>query len=324
MKAPRWFLHPVSIFVLSIIALGLSLFLYIYWYVEVSAGLQTVIQKYNLDAGQFFKLQTWVVIMVLSVLVALILTGIFVIFLYNVTILRLYRMQYNFINNFTHELKTPVTSLKLYLETFAKYELPREELLRYIDYMLADVERLSVNISRILGLASIEGKIHEGEFVTSDLVRFVEEFSLENRHIFRDCHIRVHKPSGAPLYYPIDRALFEMLLMNLLTNAVRYNNSRIPEIDVSFEVKRRHLHILFKDNGIGIEKKKIRKIFKKFYQAELPEDVVPRGSGLGLYLAENIVKIHRGNISAASGGPGKGTVIAVMLPLKAVREKGNE
>lgn len=324
MKAPRWFLHPISIFVLSITALGLSLFLYIYWYVEVSAGLQAVIQKYNLDARQFFKLQTWVVIMVLSILVALILTGIFIIFLYSVTIRRLYRMQYNFIQNFTHELKTPVTSLKLYLETFAKHELPRDERLRYIDYMLTDVERLSVNISRILSLASIEGSTHEAELVTSDLALFIEEFCRKNSHIFRDCRIRVHKPPGGGLYYPIDRALFEMLLMNLLTNAVRYNNSPVPEVDVSFAARKRHLQIRFRDNGIGIEKKKLGKIFKKFYQVEAMENVSPKGSGLGLYLAENIVKLHGGKISAASEGPGKGSVFTVMLPLRAVRERSDE
>ncbi len=316
MRGPRWFLHPISIFLLSTAALGLSLFLYIYWYVEVSAGLQAVIGKYNLDSEQFFKLQTWVVVLVLSLLMALILTGIFIIFLYNVTILRLYRLQYNFIQTFTHELKTPVTSLKVYLETFVRHELPREEQLRYLGYMLTDVQRLSDNISRILSLASIEGKTHKGEFAAADIPLFIEEFRRRNSHLFPDCRITVHTPPGGPVFCRIDRSLFEMLLMNLLTNAVKYNASPTPEVEISFAVKKRFLHILFRDNGIGIRKSQVRRIFKKFYQAELPADESPRGSGLGLYLAENIVKLHGGKISAESEGPGTGSVFSVRLPLE--------
>jgi len=126
----KWFYHPVFIFVFSIVALAASLALYIYWYIEVSAGLKAVIEKYNLDPSQFLEVQTWVVILVLSILVAIILAGVFIIFIYNQKTWQLYRMQRNFINSFTHELKTPVTSLKLYLETFAKHELPREDRLR--------------------------------------------------------------------------------------------------------------------------------------------------------------------------------------------------
>jgi two-component system phosphate regulon sensor histidine kinase PhoR len=132
MKRSLWLFHPIFIFVFSIIALGLSLFLYIYWYVEVSAGLKSVIEKTNLAPEQFVAWQTWVVIMVLSILVGIILIGIFTIFAYQRKTLALYRSQHKFINSFTHELKTPTTSLNLYLETFIKHELPREKQLKYL------------------------------------------------------------------------------------------------------------------------------------------------------------------------------------------------
>ena len=115
MRRSLWLFHPISIFVFSIIALGLSLFLYIYWYVEVSDGLQAVIEKTNLDPQQFIAWQTWVVIMVLSILVGIILIGVFTIFVYQRKTHALYRSQHKFINSFTHELKTPTTSLQLYL-----------------------------------------------------------------------------------------------------------------------------------------------------------------------------------------------------------------
>ena len=127
MKQAKWFIHPVFIFVLSTIALAISLFLYIYWYISVSENLNSVIRRYQLDANQFFEAQTWVVILSLSLLVGVILAGILIIFIYNLKTLQLYRLQHTFINNFTHELKTPVTSLKLYHETFTKHDLPREE-----------------------------------------------------------------------------------------------------------------------------------------------------------------------------------------------------
>ena len=139
MNQSRWFFHPILIFIISILALGSSLILYIYWYIEVSAGLNQVVRKFNLDSDKILTAQTWVVILVLSLLVGLILLGMFLIFVYSQKMVQLYRLQHNFINNFTHELKTPVASLSLYLETFQKYELQRDDQLKYIGYMLSDV-----------------------------------------------------------------------------------------------------------------------------------------------------------------------------------------
>ena len=163
MDRSRWFFHPILIFVISILALGTSLILYIYWYIEVSTGLKGVVRKFNLDADQILTAQTWVVIMVLSILVGLILLGMFTIFAYSQKMVQLYRLQHNFINNFTHELKTPAASLRLYLETFQKHELARDDQLKYIGYMLSDVKRLSDNVTRILNLARIESKSFAGE-----------------------------------------------------------------------------------------------------------------------------------------------------------------
>ena len=312
----KWFFHPILVFIFSIVALAMSLVLYIYWYMEVSIGLKEIAQKFNLDHGQLLESETWLVILILSILVGIILVGIFIIFVYNQKIIQLYRLQQNFINNFTHELKTPVTSLKLYLETFMKHEITRDEQLTYLNYMVHDVERLSDNINRILNLARIEIKIFGEEFVIADLVATVEQFIKDNDQLFRNCKINIHNSSGRSFAYSINLSLFEMLLMNLMTNAVKYNESEKPRIDITFKLYHRRLHIRFEDNGIGIEKTEIKKIFKKFYQSGRADDMTARGSGLGLHLVQNIARIHKGKVVAQSMGRGKGSVFTLMLPFK--------
>lgn len=314
MNRTKWFFHPIFIFILSIVALVASLFLYIYWYVEVSKGLKSVVNKFNLDSSQVLEPQTWIVIMVLSILVGIILLGIFIIFVYNQKTLQLYRLQHNFINNFTHELKTPVTSLKLFLQTFSKHELSRDDQLKYIQYMIADVSRLSDHINRILNLARIESKSYKKEFVVSDLAAAFEQFYKNNDHFFKGCQITIHHPPE-PLLYSINPPLLEMLLMNLLTNAIKYNESKAPRIDIAFERQNKKLLISFKDNGIGLEKGKIKKIFKKFYQVGRTDVMSAKGSGLGLHVVQNIARIHKGKVVAESKGKGQGSVFTLILPV---------
>jgi two-component system phosphate regulon sensor histidine kinase PhoR len=314
MKQARWFIHPIFIFILSTAALAISLFLYIYWYIGISAGLKSVIARYRLDANQFFEAQTWVVILSLSLLVALILAGILIIFIYNLKTLQLYRLQHTFINNFTHELKTPVTSLKLYLETFLKHELPREEQLRYITFMLQDTERLSSNINSILSLARIESRLSEEESTPVDLAKTTQQFITNNRHLFRNAEICVENPSDGPIIYPIISPLFDMLLMNILTNALKYNASTKPRVDISFARKDRSLLIQFRDNGIGVLKDERKQIFRKFYRGHRDERIPVSGSGIGLYLVQQIARLHHGRITADSEGEDKGSVFTLILP----------
>lgn len=313
MKQMRWLFHPILVFVFSVIALVVSLSLYIYWYVEVSSGLRAVIERFNIDAAPVFSVSTWVVILVLSLLIGTILLGIFIIFVFSQKTLQLYRLQNNFISNFTHELKTPVTSLQLYLQTFAKHELARTDQLKYIEYMLLDINRLTGNINQILNLARLESKRYVGEFVVSDVRLVVDAFLEENAHLFTSCRIRTHLPETA-VYCRINKNLFEMLLMNLFTNAMIYNHSGAPEVDVVIEPGTKWIHIRFVDNGIGFDPKKRKKIFHKFYQIGQSDDMTAKGSGLGLYLIQIIARLHKGKVTAESRGPGKGASFIVALP----------
>jgi len=314
MNKSRWFLHPILIFVFSISALGLSLFLYIRWYIEASAGLQAVMKRFDLDSEQILAPQTWLVILTLSILVGIILIGIFIIFVYNQKAMRLNRLQRNFINNFTHELKTPVTSLKLFLETLSIHELSRPDQLKYLQTMLLDVNRLSNTIQRILTLARLESKNYQEAFERVDLARLLEKFLEDNRHLFRDSVIALHKNCSEALHQRINQPLFEMLLMNLMTNAVKYNDNPRPRIDIFLEKTAGRTLIRFADNGIGIEKSEIKKIFKRFYQTGRSEDMSAKGSGLGLHLVQTIARLHQGRVTAESPGQGQGAVFTLALP----------
>jgi signal transduction histidine kinase len=314
MHHTKWFLHPILIFITSIVALGTSLILYIYWYVEVSHGLRSLLAKTNIDTQQALASETWVVVMVLSILVGLILLGILMIFIYSQKTLRLYRTQNNFINNFTHELKTPVTSLKLFLETFNKHELSRDAQLKYVQYMIADVSRLTDTIDRILNCAKIESKSYAGEFVDLELVQFIRRFLKNNAHLFENCTISVKNPSKGAYPLRLNPSLFEMLLMNLLTNAIKYNDAQHPRVEIAFKRRGRKLEVTFSDNGIGFDKSEIKKIFRKFYQIGNVDSMAAKGSGLGLHLVQIIARIHKGRITAASKGSGQGSRFTLTLP----------
>jgi signal transduction histidine kinase len=316
MNPPRWFLHPILIFIISIAALGVSLFLYIHWYVEASAVVQSAIETFGLDQGRMIETHTWVVVIVLSILVGVILMGLFSIFVYAQKTLQLYRLQNNFISNFTHELKTPVTSLKMFLETLSRHALAREDQEKYIGYMMADVNRLTDNIERIMNLAKIESKSYHEDFATVDLIDATETFFRKNKHHFNRAQIRIRRPSASFPLYRVSLSLFEMLLMNLATNALKYNEKTEPHLEVSFKGDRNKRYLCFADNGIGFEKKEIRKIFKKFYQIGRVDDMTAKGSGLGLYLVQTIAKIHRWRVKANSPGIGKGSVFTVVLPAR--------
>lgn len=309
----RWFIHPILIFVLSVVALATSLVLYIYWYLQVSTGLQRIVRTYKLDREGFFEFKTWVVILVLSILVGLIIVGVLIIFVYYQKTLRLYRLQRNFIDSFTHELKTPVASLKLYLETFRHHELPREDQLKYVGFMLSDVDRLLDNINRILQLARIESRSYAREFVQADLVKTVERFRDENAALFPDSIITIDNPANRPFPFNLNVQLFDVLLMNLFSNAMRYNEAPQPRLDIRFVVRPEGLDIRFEDNGVGIEHKELSKIFKKFYRASRADDMTARGSGVGLYLVKQIARLHKARICAESDGPSKGSVFILRL-----------
>lgn len=308
----RWFYHPLFIFIFSLLALALSLFLYIRSYLQVNEALQVVVQKYNLNSQQIFQSETWVLILTLSLLVSVILAGLLIIYIYYQKVIQLYRLQQNFINGFTHELKTPIASLQLFLETFSRHELERTEQLRYLEYMKRDTKRLSDNVNRILQLGRLEDRNVKAEFKEEDVVFIISEFLKNTPHLFEEGQVKFESKLES-YFMQIDFALFEMLLMNLITNAFIYNKSKEKLVTIKLRSEQKNLILDITDNGVGLDKIEAKKVFKKFYQVGKST----KGSGLGLYIVHNIVRLHRGEIFALSEGLGKGTTFRIIF-------KGNQ
>jgi signal transduction histidine kinase len=293
----RWFYHPVFIFIFSLVAIVTSLFIYIRSYLQVHQAFNEVVNKYHINSSQFLDSETWVIIVVLSILVAIIVVGLMMIFIYYQKMIQLYRLQQNFINGFTHELKTPIASLQLFLETFTKHQLTRDDQLKYLEYMMRDTKRLSDNVNRILHLGKLEDKNFQGNFQTTNLCTFIKKFLENTPHLFETAQINFRSEQDEVIL-SIDQSLFEMLLMNLITNALIYNKSNQKIVDIKLYQKKNVTYLEIKDNGVGIEKSELAKVFKKFYQVGR----TTKGSGLGLYIVQSITKIHKGEIKVISPG----------------------
>ena len=320
----RWYLHPVFIFACSIFALATFLVLTVSWYMEITSALEVIILKFHIDPQSIFPSKTGMTILVLSALIAVVLVGILLAFIYYQQTVNLFRLQHNFIYNFTHELKTPVTSLRIYLETFIRHPMEPGDIKKYSKNMLEDIDRLTENINSILNLARIESQNFGSEITRDSLVKLVQDFCKKNRSLFRDLDIEIENQSSSSVVYPVNLFLFEMLLMNIISNAIKYNDSDSPKLFIRFKSFIQKVTIEFIDNGIGVDKKEARRIFRKFYQTVPKQKNNVSGSGLGLYLVSSIAIIHGWKASVTSPGRGEGSTFTITIPrasIANVREK---
>lgn len=302
------FTYTSIVFVIALLAIGTSLTIYITSYLKVSHAFSLFIEQQGLSSNIFLEKSTKLNIIILSILCLLVIASISIIFVYYRKLIGLYRMQRNFIHGFTHELKTPVTSIKLYLDTVIKHNLDRDTLLKYIGYMQQDVNRLSDNISNILNLAQIEDNKYLFEPTTIDVKQFIKERIDKNGHIFDTARIET---IGPEISVRADKALFETLIMNLLVNAITYTEKDEPHIVINIEKAHDLISIDVLDDGIGISKKEIKNILKQFYRVKK----AVKGSGLGLYLVSQIVKLHKWKLEVSSLGLGHGSNFKILIPI---------
>jgi len=306
----RWITNPVTVFIFSLAAIGTSLWLYIHSYLQVSDAFNDFVRKRNLDPSPLLQTETWVMILIVSILVALIVIGVVVIFIYYQKVIQLYRMQQNFINGFTHELKTPIASLRLFLDTFSKHKLDEESQKKYLNYMIRDTERLSDNVNQILNLARIEDKKYEPVWETGTIKTFIQQWLDKTSYWREDADVFIKECEEGPFIVKYDVNLIPLVFMNLVNNALIHNNSSRPKVEITLKKQGKMILVSFKDNGIGITRAEEKKVFRKFYQVRK----AGKGSGIGLYLVQTVMKFHKGHVKLYSEGVGTGTTFILSFP----------
>jgi signal transduction histidine kinase len=225
------------------------------------------------------------------------------------------RRQQTFIDSVTHELKSPLASIKLCLDTLARPELAGHQRENLRNMMLSDVERLSIFVDDILEASRISHGLRTQQWttvnVTALLQRCVEV--MQRRYELPDGAITAHV--SADLTIHTDPTALETVLKNLLDNAVKYSTPP-PRVIVQVQSDgSKYIRIEVIDQGIGIERPQLKRVFKRFYRVPNDDVYARRGTGLGLYVVAALVRNLGGKIAAYSAGPMQGTRISVKLPV---------
>ena len=230
--------------------------------------------------------------------------------------------QSNFISSVSHELNSPLSSIKLFAQTLRSPDLPEDDRQRFVGKILGDVERLHRLIANILRAAEMDYRGDALQVVPQriELGAWLREVLADTPHLYPGGALVVHLEVDAEHWVRLDPLMFRQVLDNLLDNAVRYRGD--DEADVAIEVERidGHVELRVVDQGIGIPDDELPKLFERFYRIEQTDTVRKRkGTGIGLYVVRSIVLAHDGKIGARSDGPGHGTTIWIQLPLIAPR-----
>lgn len=220
-----------------------------------------------------------------------------------------------FLNAVTHELKTPIASIKLYLETLKTREIEEEKRREFYDVMLADSNRLLSTVEQVLQASRTKEKDRSRQISEVEIGKVLREtiqiillrYHLEEEVISLSMTDENAKVSG-------DAGELQTVFLNLLDNAVKYSRDLV-KIIVKMRVTRQNkIEIYIKDNGIGIPTEDLKRIFKRFYRVSNPSTAETKGTGLGLYIVDSIVKKHGGRIIAKSRGENRGTSFLVQFP----------
>jgi signal transduction histidine kinase len=224
-----------------------------------------------------------------------------------------------FINAMTHELKTPIASIRLYLETLQRRELEPEKRQDFYRIMLADSDRLLGTIEQVLraGRVGRSSRLyHRTEVDLGELVEECIDLARTRTHLPAECITLAAKPPR-PIMILGEPDELKGAVMNLLDNAIKYSVDRI-DINVRVERKDQKTAIVqVSDQGIGIAKEELKHVFKRFYRVPGKVQIRVKGTGLGLFIVRSVVEKHGGKVSVESGGAGKGSTFRMTLPAMA-------
>ncbi len=221
-------------------------------------------------------------------------------------------LQRDFINNMTHEFKTPLSSILLASNYLKKQHAIQsdEKLEKYTDIIIGQSNKLNDHIGKILNIAKSDNAPMALELTDVNVIPVLESV-IENIRLKHE-HISVGIDSAQDFTIKADAFHFTNLVYNLIDNSVKYCEEN-PKISISLKRGNKMLQIAFSDNGIGIPPKKLAFIFDKFYRIESAKSNEVNGFGLGLYYVKKICNLHRWKISAANNANG-GITITLSIP----------
>jgi K+-sensing histidine kinase KdpD len=260
---------------------------------------------------QEYSRRVWMIIGEGSVFMVLLFLGIWKMRKVILKEIGLTQRQSNFLLSITHELKTPISSVKLFLQTLLKHDLPEEKKIDLLKKAMDENERLSLLIDNILHASRVENKSLQAvnsdlpfnQLVTSIVDRFHKRYLQEFIQLESSEQISVHA----------DAFILEMIIVNLLENACKYAGID-SEITIYFHKKGANFIFGVKDEGPGIPSEERASIFEKFYRIGNEETRQKQGSGLGLFIASEFAQLQGATITCKENIP-KGTVFEVTLSL---------
>jgi signal transduction histidine kinase len=229
----------------------------------------------------------------------------------------------SFINAVTHELKTPIASIRLYLETLQRLEVDEARRREFYQLMLVDTERLMVTVEQVLKAGALAQKKAKAQAqrVSIDfdvLVRECVELARVRHNLpEQDLEYRETLPSANGALSPHvlgDPEDLHTAVTNLLDNAVKYSPDGIHVAVELAAPDGQHIVLRVRDRGVGIAENELKRIFKRFYRVRQRGRLRVKGTGLGLFIVRSIARNHGGRVFAESEGAGKGTTVTLELP----------
>jgi two-component system sensor histidine kinase SenX3 len=226
--------------------------------------------------------------------------------------------QDSFLNAITHELKTPITSIRLYLETLQKRPVDEAQRREFYQVMLDDTQRLEGTVEGVLRAARVTQKnavLSRSVVPVGPMVQEALDLARSRHHLTPQAlDWSADGRPGEQLTVMGDREELFTAISNVLDNAVKYSPVE-REIRVAVQTPDlERIEIRVRDNGVGIPRGELKRVFKRFYRVLTPGASQVKGSGLGLFLVRVIARRHGGNARADSEGPGRGTTVTIELP----------
>ena len=266
--------------------------------------------SFHIELRDAYKRQEWMILGEASVFVLSLLIGIvFINRGYHKEILAA-KQSSNFLLSITHELKSPIASIRLGFETLQRKKLSEEQSLVLLKNGINDTDRLNNLVSDLLLSARLESTYQLNTELFS-LEILIEECVQLLKQKFPSAILKVNLIQEMPEILA-DYSAIRSVIINLLENAVKYSDS-VPEINIGLTSNNERCVIEISDKGIGIDQNERKKIFEKFYRIGNEDQRKTKGTGLGLYIVDQIVRAHNGSITVSSNQP-KGTIFNVFLP----------